>query len=38
MKEISTKLFPSVSLIITVTVAGTPLAGHAAPEVVAWGG
>jgi alpha-tubulin suppressor-like RCC1 family protein len=37
MKEISTKLFASVSLVITVTVAGTPLAGHAAPEVAAWG-
>jgi hypothetical protein len=37
MKKISIKLFASVSLIITVIVAGTPLAVHAAPEVVAWG-
>ena len=37
MKKISTKLFASVSLIITVIVAGTPLATHAAPEVTAWG-
>jgi alpha-tubulin suppressor-like RCC1 family protein len=37
MKKIIAKWFASVSLIITVIVAGTPLAGHAAPEVVAWG-
>ena len=37
MKKISAKLFASVSLIVTVTLAGTPLAGHATPEVVAWG-
>jgi len=37
MKRISIKLLASVSLIITMTVAGTPLAGHAAPEVTAWG-
>jgi hypothetical protein len=37
VKKISTKLFASVSLIITAIVACPPLAGHAAPEVVAWG-
>ena len=37
MKKISAKLFVSVSLIITAIVAGAPLAGYAAPEVVAWG-
>jgi hypothetical protein len=37
MKKISAKLFARLSLITTVTVAGTPLAGHAASEVVAWG-
>ena len=37
MKTISTKLFASVLLIITVTVGGPPLVGHAAPEVTAWG-
>lgn len=37
MKKINTQWFASVSLIITVAVAGTPLAGHAAPEVAAWG-
>jgi hypothetical protein len=35
MKRISARWFASVSLIVTVAVAGTPLAGHAAPEVVA---
>jgi alpha-tubulin suppressor-like RCC1 family protein len=37
MKKTSARLFACVSWIITVAVAGTPLAGHAAPEVVAWG-
>jgi hypothetical protein len=37
MKKISAKLSASISLMITVTVAGTPLAAHAAPEVTAWG-
>ena len=37
MKKISAELFASVSLVTTVIVAGTPLAAHAAPEVVAWG-
>jgi len=37
MKKISAKLFASVSLMIAAIVAGIPLAGHAAPEVVAWG-
>ncbi|MEK7685682.1 MAG: hypothetical protein AAB466_09695, partial [Verrucomicrobiota bacterium] len=35
MKKISARLFTSVLLIITVAVAGTPLAGHAASEVAA---
>jgi hypothetical protein len=30
MKEIGSKLFARVSLIITVAVAGTPMAGHTA--------
>jgi len=37
MKKISAGLSAGISLIITVTVAGTPLAVEAAPEVVAWG-
>ena len=37
MKKSSAQLFACVSLIITVALASTPLAGHAAPEVVAWG-
>jgi hypothetical protein len=37
MEKISARLFATVSWIITVAVAGLPLAGHAAPEVVAWG-
>jgi hypothetical protein len=37
MKKISARWFACVSWIITVAVAGIPLAGHAAPEVVAWG-
>jgi hypothetical protein len=36
MKRISARWFARVSLIITVAVAGMPLAAHAAPEVVAW--
>jgi uncharacterized delta-60 repeat protein len=35
MKKISAKLFASIPLIITVSVAGTPLAAHAATEVPA---
>jgi len=37
MNKISIKLLAHVSLIITATVVGTPLASHAAPEVAAWG-
>ena len=37
MKKTSNKLFTSISLIIIVTMAGTPLAAHATSEVVAWG-
>ncbi len=37
MKKINAHWFARVLLIITVAVAGTPLPGHAAPEVVAWG-
>ena len=37
MKKISTNWLASVSLIITVAVAGMPLAARAAPEVTAWG-
>jgi hypothetical protein len=37
MKKIAAELFACVSLIITLFVAGTPLAGHAAPEVAAKG-
>ena len=37
MKKISAKWFASVSLIITVILAGAPPAGHAASEVTAWG-
>ena len=37
MKTILIKLFATVSLIITLTVAGPTLAGAAAPNVVAWG-
>jgi len=37
MKQISAKLLASLSLTITVIVASSPLTGHAASEVVAWG-
>jgi hypothetical protein len=37
MNKINTQWFGRVLLIITLIVTGTPLAGHAAPEVVAWG-
>jgi hypothetical protein len=37
MKKINAPRFRRVMLIIAVAMVGTPLAGHAAPEVVAWG-
>ena len=37
MKKINPQLLATVSWIVTVTLTGTPLAGHGAAEIVAWG-